>query len=411
MIFLNNNQILFKNQYGFRLNHCTYMAIMEMQDKISSAIDKGDYAVGIFLDLSKAFDTLDHDILLAKLEYYGIRGLALDWFKSYLHCRKQYVFLNGQSSTMSPVVCGVPQGSILGPLLFLLYINDIAKCSDILNFILFADDTNLFYSNKELRKLVLIVNWELSKLSDWFKANKLSLNAIKSNFIIFGSKRFPNDFPNINLTLDGNKLERATCSKFLGVFLDEKLKWAQHLNHIANKMARGLGIMGRVCKILPRDILRTLYFSLIYPYLIYCCIIWGSASATALHKLEVLQNRTVRIITRSPFRASASPIYKQLNILKLCDVRRLQIVLFMYKCKYALLPESCMNYCTINFLHSYNMRNVHYFAAQPFRTSIREHSICVEGPRVWDSLPVPLQASESIETLKRNVTKHFISLY
>ena len=118
---------------------------MEMQDKISSAIDKVDYAVGIFLDLSKAFDTLDHDILLAKLEYYGIRGLALDWFKSYLHCRKQYVFLNGQSSTMSPVVCGVPQGSILGPLLFLLYNNDIAKCSDILNFILFADDTNLFY--------------------------------------------------------------------------------------------------------------------------------------------------------------------------------------------------------------------------------------------------------------------------
>ena len=115
-------------------------------------------------------------------------------------------------------MCGVPQGSILGPLLFLLYINDIAKCSDILNFILFADDTNLFYSNKELRKLVLIVNWELSKLSDWFKANKLSLNAIKSNFIIFGGKRFPNDFPNINLTLDGNKLERATCSKFLGVF-------------------------------------------------------------------------------------------------------------------------------------------------------------------------------------------------
>ncbi len=169
--------------------------------------------------------------------------------------------------------------------------------------------------------------------------------------------------------------------------------------------------MGRVCKILPRDILRTLYFSLIYPYLIYCCIIWGSASATALHKLEVLQNRAVRIITRSPFRASVSPIYKQLNLLKLCDVRRLQIVLFMYKCKYALLPESCMNYCTINFLHSYNMRNVHYFAVQPFRTSIREHSICVEGPRVWDSLPVPLQASESIETLKRNVTKHFISLY
>ena len=157
--------------------------------------------------------------------------------------------------------------------------------------------------------------------------------------------------------------------------------------------------------------MRTLCFSLIYPYLIYCCIIWGSASVTALHKLEVLQNRAVRIITRSRLRASANSIYKQLNLLKLYDVRQLQIVLFMCKCKYVILPESCMKCSTINFLHSYNMCNVHYFAAQPFRTSIREHSISVEGPRVWDSLPVPLQASESIETLKRNVTKHFISLY
>ena len=165
--------------------------------------------------------------------------MALEWFKSYLCSRKQYVFLNGQSSTMRPVVCGVPQGSILGPLLFLLYINDIATCSDILNFILFADDTNLFYSNKDLSKFILIVNWELSKLSDWFRANKLSLNAIKSNFIMFGNKRLPNNYTDINLTLDGNKLERTTCSKFLGVFLDEKLKWMQHLSHIANKIAKG----------------------------------------------------------------------------------------------------------------------------------------------------------------------------
>ena len=172
---------------------------MEMQDKISNAIDEGEYAVGIFLDLSKAFDTLDHYTLIAKLEYYGIRGLALEWFKSYLCSRKQYVFLNGQSSTMRPVVCGVPQGSILGPLLFLLYINDIATCSDILNFILFAGDTNLFYSNKDLSKLILIVNWELFKLSDWFGANKLSLNAIKSNFIMLGNKRLPNNYTDINL--------------------------------------------------------------------------------------------------------------------------------------------------------------------------------------------------------------------
>lgn len=312
---------------------------------------------------------------------------------------------------MSPVVCGVPQGSILGPLLFILYINDIVKCSDILNFIIFADDTNLFYSNKDLIELVLIVNWELCKLSEWFRANKLSLNAIKSNFIMFGNKRMPQNCTDVNLILDGNKLERTISTKFLGVYLDEKLKWTQHLSHIANKIARGLGVMGRVSKILPRDVLRMLYFSLIYPYLTYCCIIWGNASPTALHKLEVLQNRAVRIITRSPFRATASPIYKQLNLLKLCDISKLQTVLFMYKCKHVLLPGSCINYCVINLQHPYNMRNIHYFVAQPFRTSIREHCICVQGPRVWDLLPVPLQASESTETLKLNASRHFISWY
>ena len=273
----------------------------------------------------------------------------------------------------------------------------------------FADDTNLFYSHKDLAELVLIVNWELSKLSEWFKANTLSLNAVKFNFILFGHKRMPQNCADVNLFLDGNRLERVTSTKFLGVFLDEKLKWTQHLNHVAIKLARGLGIMGRVSKILPLDILRMLYFSLIYPYLVYCCIVWGSASATALHKLEVLQNRAVRMITRSPFRATASPIFKQSNLLKLCDIRHMQILLFMYKCKHALLPESCMNYCILNLQHSYNMRNIHYFAAQPFRTSIREHCISVQGPRVWDLLPVSLQSSDSIESLKLNTSRYLIS--
>jgi len=221
----------------------------------------------------------------------------------------------------------------------------------------------------------------------------------------------PQNCADVNLFLDGNRLERVTSTKFLGVFLDEKLKWTQHLNHVAIKLARGLGIMGRVRRILPLDILRMLYFSLIYPYLVYCCIVWGSASATALHKLEVLQNRAVRMKTRSPFHATASPIFKQLNLLKLCDIRHMQILLFMYKCKHALLPESCMNYCILNLQCSYNMRHIHYFAAQPFRTSARENCISVQGPRVWDLLPVPLQASDCVESLKLNASRYLISLY
>ena len=156
------------------------MSLIDVYDKISQAVDRSEYSVGIFIDLSKAFDTLNHSILLRKLEYYGIRGMPLNWFKSYLHNRKQYVVLDNVSSKLVNVSYGVPQGSILDPLLFVLYINDMANSSNLLTFILFADDTNLFYSSTNLKHLENIVNVELSRVSTWFQANKLSLNAKKT---------------------------------------------------------------------------------------------------------------------------------------------------------------------------------------------------------------------------------------
>jgi hypothetical protein len=221
MSFLESKTLLVDNQFGFRKKRSTYMALMEMYDKISLAMDNHEYSVGIFIDLSKAFDTINHSILIEKLSYYGIRGIVLDWFRSYLQSREQYVYLNGMSSTMRSIICGVPQGSILGPLLFILYVNDIASCCEMLKLILFADDTNLFYSNRDYSELERIVNIDLSKLADWFKANKLLLNAAKTNFILFGYKNIPRPH---GLVLDGYILERTDCTKFLGMFMDEELK-------------------------------------------------------------------------------------------------------------------------------------------------------------------------------------------
>ena len=187
--YLHQNLILNPAQYGFRPKHSTYMALLDFYDKISSATDTNKYSIGIFIDLSKAFDTIDHEILLNKLSYYGVRGVALNWFRSYLSNRKQYVAINNTMSTISDISLGVPQGSVLGPLLFIIYINDIVNSSKLLSFILFADDTNLVYSHSDLLQLITTVNCELVKLDDWFKANKLSLNINKTHYILFGSKR------------------------------------------------------------------------------------------------------------------------------------------------------------------------------------------------------------------------------
>ena len=177
--FLNKLQIIYKNQFGFRKHHSTYMALMLLIDKITKSLDKGEFVVGVFLDFSKAFDTVNHEILLKKMEHYGIRGHVLSWFKSYLSSRSQFVTYNGVKSTQKNITCGVPQGSILGPLLFLLYINDLSKVCESMMPLLFADDTNLFKSGKDCDKIQNEIEHDLLKISEWLKINKLSLNIKK----------------------------------------------------------------------------------------------------------------------------------------------------------------------------------------------------------------------------------------
>ena len=229
MSYLDRFKILCDNQYGFRKNHSTSLALIDLYDKISDAIDNNETSVGIFLDLSKAFDTVNHDILFDKLEYYGIRGLPLRWIKNYFSNRFQFVQYNEYYSSYKMVCCGVPQGSILSPLFFLLYINDICNVSQLIEIVLFADDTNIFFSHKEPQYVINILNREMKKLSDWFQANKLSLNVKKSKFIYFlpRQKKYSLD---IQLLLNNEIIEQVKETVFLGVILDENLNWKSHIS-------------------------------------------------------------------------------------------------------------------------------------------------------------------------------------
>ena len=188
--FINEHNIISESQFGFRKNRSTEMATSYVISKLCNAIDHNNFSIGIFLDLSKAFDTVNHDILVRKLEHYGVRGTALGLVKSYLCNRKQYVSFDSESSTRRDITCGVPQGSVLGPLLFILYINDICNTSDKLTFCLFADDTSLLYTHNNVDEAIRNLNMELVKLSTWLLANKLCINVLKSNYIIFCANQF-----------------------------------------------------------------------------------------------------------------------------------------------------------------------------------------------------------------------------
>ena len=283
--YIDIHEILNDKQFGFRPNHSTYMAIIQLVDKITNAVERNETTIGFFLDLSKAFDTIDHDILLYKLEHYGFRGIVLEWFKNYLSNRKQYVSYNSCDSELKDIVCGVPQGSILGPLLFILYVNDITNTSDMLEFILFADDTTILYSHPNIENQINRINEELKEVSNWFKANKLSVNASKTNYTILGTPRMVSNMDelNLNVILDSTTLEKVKHTKFLGVLIDDCLTWKNHIDCVSKTISRNIGVMNKLKHFVPIRILH--YCTLVLPYLNYGILIWGDTCKSYLDKL------------------------------------------------------------------------------------------------------------------------------
>ena len=399
--YLDTFKFISKNQYGFQRKISTSDAITDLTEQIYKNLDDKEHTIAIFLDLKKAFDTVNHDILIRKLQNYGCRGIPLNWFHSFLRDRKQCVKIGDAISEMKTVNIGVAQGSILGPLLFLLYINDFPVDNNY-KIVLYADDTTLIFKHKNLNELIRTINISMKRIYSWLVTNRLSLNYDKTYPMLF-SNRIPNNYKVPKIMLNRKHLKLVDTVKYLGVVFDNKLSFKDHITHITNKISKTIGIFYKLRHYLPMGALTRLYNSLIYPYLIYCISIWGATSRAHTDRLLLLQKKIVRIITHSNYLDHSNPLFHITGILKFED-------LFFYLLSIDAYKININNAFTLPD-HQYATRNRNLVIPARVRlqnTSRTKTHIC---PQIWNKIPPHIKSCDTLNKFKLNLKSYLIQKY
>ena len=417
--YFTKNKLLYKSQYGFRKKHSTELAGLELNDIIIENLDQQKLPIAIFLDLSKAFDTIDHEILLDKLKYYGISGSALLWFHSYLGNRRQYVQYKDAFSSYADLKTGVPQGSILGPLLFIIYMNDIAEITKKFHFTIYADDTTLISplctfslpSNSDYNEIASGINSELKLITDWLSLNKLSLNAKKTKMMLFHLPQRSIKNINLKLYINNTRIEQVKEFNFLGVMFDQCMTWKSHTQKIASKISMVVGTISKLKRFLPQDILKTIYNALIQPHLNYGILLWGTLTARILK----LQKWAVRAITSSKYNAHSDPLFKKLKLMKVNDIYKLSMLKLYHKYCNNELPMYFENMFEEEYLtHDYPTRHKNDPLLPKSNKKQSENSIRYCLLPTLDNLDTSITdmiSKTKFQPFVRHVKKYFIDSY
>lgn len=398
--FFERCSILCKNQYGFRRELSTVDAIIECSEFICANIEQHKHVISVFIDYSKAFDTINHEILLDKLELYGIRDVALSLFRSYLSGRRQCVRVGESLSGYNHLTVGVPQGSVLGPILFITYINDFPKVSPALNSVLFADDTTVSAAHLNFVDLCNFVNVELVKINEWSKANKLFLNSSKTAAMIFSNRPHDVDI-RCELKIDDICISYLDDCKFLGLSLDTDLKFKNHIAAVCNKLSKIVGILFRVSRYLSRKSLVCLYYALFYPYLTYCNVLWGGTCGVYLNTVEMLQKRAIRVVTHSEFLAHTDPLFHTTGILKICDIHKYLLMLYFFK------NRDKFEYPSSEYSTRYSSDPILIM----HRLTLTERTVHYSAAKLWRSLPVHLKNIQSYNSFKSSLKAYYLDKY
>ena len=371
---------------------------------------RGNVNAVVFLDLKKAFDTVDHEILLSKLNAYGVRNIANDWFKSYLSGRTQKCFVNGFLSEGRSISCGVPQGTILGPLLFLLYINDLPNCLEHSHSRMYVDDSHLTYTAANVHEIDQNLNQDLASVSEWLAANRLTLNASKTEFMLIGSRQRIRTFDSFpTLVIKETPIKRVDCTKSLGLNIGENLSWSKHIDKISKKIASGIGALKRMRPVVPISTLQYIYNSIIQPHFDYSCVVWDNCTKSSADKLQKLQNRAARILTFFSYGTNADLLIKRLGWRKLESRRKIQKVTMVYKSLNVLVPDYLQPlFNHRNSVTNYTLRDTEgKLTVLTPRTNYLKNSFGYSGAVLWNSLPVNLRQADTLKQFKAGCSSHF----
>ena len=407
--YFSDNNLLASCQSGFRSLHSTVTALLEATDTWSLNIDKGLINGVLFLDLKKAFDTINHEILLSKLLNYGIEQHSLKWFQSYLSDRYQRCLVNQNLSDACQVNCGIPQGSNLGTLLFLVYINDLPNCLSKASPRMYADDTSISLHGSSTSEIENNMNIELRNIDRWLKTNKLSLNITKTEVLMIGSRQklSAQEKTSLDVKLGETKLKQVDHAKSLGVTIDTNLSWAEHITNMTKKISSKLSALKRIRPSITTESAVQIYNALIRPNFDYCSEVWGGTYKTLCDRLQKLQNRAARIITRSNYDIRSKTILDELDWDNLEIRRKKQKALLMYKVIHKKAPSYLQRLFTEN-KQTYNLRASEGKLTLPKpKTEYLKKSFSYSGAILWNTIPTTARETKSISKFKKELNKFF----
>ena len=388
------NNILYASQYGFRAGHSCEHAILEAQSSIIKSLERKQVTALLLLDFSKAFDMVDHGILLKKLEHYGIRDINLKMFETYLKGRSQYVHINSSDSATADMRHGVPQGSILGPILFILYINDLPGVNSTAKYIFFADDANIIISADSYTELNMLANNVLESVQSWVGTNGLKLNVGKTKYMVFANKKKSE----IDIQLNGQRLKESEHERFLGVILDSKLNWKHHIMYLSTKISRNAGILYKLKGIVPDKVMKMLYNSFIQSHLYYCATVWGLGSLSSINRLFSAQKKAIRATDRKFHNirydkntgeapSHTKDIFKNLGILALPNLIAKSTLCLLQKTRIKVTPANIEELFQTGHEKLAKTRSENdFFNVPKFRLSKSDKSIAFAGPKLYNKV-------------------------